>query len=335
MELEFLYAILFFLPVVTHEAVYTGPSAVAVDHSEAKDPSVCQLQPDIGPCRAARHQWYYNITLRECALFVYGGCEGNGNRFEKKKECRKLCVKKEKKDPCKQPMDPGPCEAASDRWYYNEATDDCEMFTYGGCQGNENNFATEEQCRAKCVKAQKPPSTSSGVCMHPSDSGPCRARHTRWFFDLEDRKCKKFIYGGCQGNSNNFESKQECEEKCLEELKSFGICGQPADTGNCRAKYQKWFFNPRTRKCETFTYGGCGGNSNNFESKQQCETVCLDELTCNQKMDVGPCRGAFPMWYYNRDSEKCEPFDYGGCKGNANRFNTKAACDKKCNKRGF
>ncbi|KFD46291.1 hypothetical protein M513_12826 [Trichuris suis] len=207
------------------------------------------------------------------------------------------------------------------------------MFTYGGCQGNENNFATEEQCRAKCVKAQKPPSTSSGVCMQPSDSGPCKARHTRWFFDLNDHKCKTFIYGGCEGNSNNFKSKQECEEKCLEELKSFGICGQPADTGNCRGKEQKWFFNPRTRKCETFIYGGCGGNSNNFGSKQQCETVCLDELTCNQKMDVGPCKGSFPMWYYNRDGKKCEPFNYGGCKGNANRFDTKAACDKKCNKR--
>ncbi|KHJ44668.1 Kunitz/Bovine pancreatic trypsin inhibitor domain protein [Trichuris suis] len=108
MELKFLYAVLFFLPVVTHEAVYTGPSAVTVDLSSVKDPSVCQLQPDVGPCRAAHHQWYYNITLRECALFVYGGCEGNGNRFGKKKECRTLCVKKEKKDACKQPKDPGP-----------------------------------------------------------------------------------------------------------------------------------------------------------------------------------------------------------------------------------
>ncbi|KHJ44672.1 Kunitz/Bovine pancreatic trypsin inhibitor domain protein [Trichuris suis] len=140
---------------------------VAVDHTKVKDPSVCQLQPDVGPCRAAHHQWYYNITLRECAVFVYGGCEGNGNRFEKKKECRKLCIKQEKKDACKQPKDPGPCMALGYRWYYNEATDDCEMFAYGGCQGNENNFATEEECRAKCVKAPKPPSTSSGICMQP------------------------------------------------------------------------------------------------------------------------------------------------------------------------
>ncbi|UYV83287.1 WFIKKN2 [Cordylochernes scorpioides] len=27
--------------------------------------------------------------------------------------------------------------------------------------------------------------------------------------------CKSFIYGGCEGNKNNFETKEECEEACL------------------------------------------------------------------------------------------------------------------------
>lgn len=32
---------------------------------------------------------------------------------------------------------------------------------------------------------------------------------------MEKRECVEFIYGGCAGNSNNFETKEDCEEKCM------------------------------------------------------------------------------------------------------------------------
>lgn len=32
---------------------------------------------------------------------------------------------------------------------------------------------------------------------------------------MEKRECVEFIYGGCAGNSNNFESKEDCELKCM------------------------------------------------------------------------------------------------------------------------
>lgn len=37
--------------------------------------------------------WYYNATTKKCEQFVYGGCEGNGNRFESKIECESNCSK--------------------------------------------------------------------------------------------------------------------------------------------------------------------------------------------------------------------------------------------------
>ena len=37
----------------------------------------------------------------------------------------------------------------------------------------------------------------------------------RWYYDSELERCKQFVYGGCRGNANNYETRDECKEKCL------------------------------------------------------------------------------------------------------------------------
>jgi len=46
--------------------------------------------------------------------------------------------------------DPGPCEASIPRYAFNPDTGLCHPFTYGGCDGNANNFETVERCYATC-----------------------------------------------------------------------------------------------------------------------------------------------------------------------------------------
>jgi hypothetical protein len=46
------------------------------------------------------------------------------------------------------------------------------------------------------------------------DAGPCQAYFERWFYDRQDGFCKTFVYGGCQGNENRFDSEQACRERC-------------------------------------------------------------------------------------------------------------------------
>ena len=53
-----------------------------------------------------------------------------------------------------------------------------------------------------------------------------------------------------------------------------GICDMEADTGSCFALIPRYFFNATTGKCEMFTYGGCGGNGNNYRSLQECSQQC-------------------------------------------------------------
>ncbi|XP_043545876.1 tissue factor pathway inhibitor 2 [Chiloscyllium plagiosum] len=46
--------------------------------------------------------------------------------------------------------------------------------------------------------------------------------------------------------------------------------------------------------------------------------------------DPGPCKALFHHFYYDRYTQNCEEFEYGGCKGNANNFATLEECKMHC-----
>lgn len=49
----------------------------------------------------------------------------------------------------------GPCKAIKDRFFFNVDNGRCELFEYGGCGGNANNFETLEECEETCVVSGK------------------------------------------------------------------------------------------------------------------------------------------------------------------------------------
>lgn len=51
---------------------------------------------------------------------------------------------------------------------------------------------------------------------------------------------------------------------------------------------------------------------------------------CKLPMEVGTCIGAFQRFFYDTSMGKCRPFDYGGCRGNQNRFDTLDECQRTC-----
>nr|XP_042913890.1 isoinhibitor K-like isoform X2 [Parasteatoda tepidariorum] len=52
------------------------------------------------------------------------------------------------------------------------------------------------------------------LCNLPFETGPCRAGFLRFHFDKASGGCKQFVYGGCQGNGNNFKTEKECQDAC-------------------------------------------------------------------------------------------------------------------------
>lgn len=45
----------------------------------------------------------------------------------------------------------GYCKAAIPRFYYDIDRKSCELFHWGGCGPNANNFKTKKECEEKCV----------------------------------------------------------------------------------------------------------------------------------------------------------------------------------------
>jgi Kunitz/Bovine pancreatic trypsin inhibitor domain len=51
------------------------------------------------------------------------------------------------------------------------------------------------------------------------------------------------------------------------------FCFMPPVMGRCRGFFSRWYWDSEAGRCEEFTYGGCGGNENNFTSKEECEVA--------------------------------------------------------------
>nr|XP_036856314.1 tissue factor pathway inhibitor isoform X2 [Manis javanica] len=163
-------------------------------------------------------------------------------------------------------------------------------------------------------------------CALKADDGPCKAMMKRFFFNIHTQKCEEFVYGGCEGNQNRFESLEECKEKCT------------------RASYLK-----KTRRTKTTLQ-----KVNDFQvgdNRTQLEAMNNDSLSpqptkvpsfwefygpswCLTPADRGLCQANESRFYYNSTIGKCRPFKYSGCGGNENNFTSKKACLRTC-KKGF
>lgn len=52
-------------------------------------------------------------------------------------------------------------------------------------------------------------------------------------------------------------------------------CFLTPQRGPCGGQYTKYYYSRNDGACLPFTFSGCGGNDNNFDTKQNCEDICL------------------------------------------------------------
>jgi hypothetical protein len=115
-------------------------------------------------------------------------------------------------------------------------------------------------------------------------------------------------------------------------------CHLPKVSGDCKQNFTvNWFFDMQYGGCSRFWFSNCGdessGNGNRFENQKTCESMCVKPAgsgRCYLPKVTGPCKGTDQKWYFDRQWNKCMEFEYGGCLGNANNFNSQTDCQESC-----
>ncbi|EYC10380.1 hypothetical protein Y032_0056g2714 [Ancylostoma ceylanicum] len=158
---------------------------------------------------------------------------------------------------CLQQQEHGPCKGFEPRYSYNKATDECELFYYGGCLGNENRFKSKKQCERTCRRKH-----SLDLILVGPGRMPIQPIDDPGNFSIIIFRDILQILGEL------FTLFQILVPKSP-------ICYQPIKQGPCLGFLQRYAYDASKRKCVEFTYGGCGGNQNNFERMRECEFTCL------------------------------------------------------------
>ncbi|XP_055496821.1 kunitz-type protease inhibitor 1-like [Leucoraja erinacea] len=172
----------------------------------------------------------------------------------------------------------GPCRGSFPRWYYDAEEMKCKDFIYGGCKGNKNNYVDQKECQQACVgvKVGTTPSGRSGL---PQCQGEC----TEQQFKCADNCCIDDSLE-CDGTQHCGDNSDESACGHLSDRfnrlldinipKEKARCTYPPMTGPCRADFSRFYYNPLSKSCERFTFGGCDGNENRFMEESKCMAAC-------------------------------------------------------------
>ncbi|GIY91272.1 hypothetical protein CDAR_451911 [Caerostris darwini] len=218
----------------------------------------------------------YKNPSRVCVMMCVPGCHCDAGYV---KDDDGMCVLPEN-CPNRAP------ETCGENEHYNACGTDCPVT----CDNYENppvvcNFMCRIGCECdkgfvrspdgRCLLPEDCPlRTSEKNCEDELDTGVCFGYFPMYHYDKEEGICKKFIYGGCGGNGNRYKTEAECLQNCGKS-RSESACDQERKTGPCMAAFRRYFFNKESGNCELFIYGGCQGNDNNFETKEDCINTCI------------------------------------------------------------
>lgn len=274
--------------------------------------SLCTQPKRLGDCTSAVRRYWYNSATRSCELFQYTGCQGNDNNFPSLVACQQRCRGINIEPKC------ATGRAFRDRnGNFQQCTD----------KSNGPKCPVNYVCSFDGVTHGCCPTKSFTCSLNPDKGVQCGSgRSYRYYFNSNKQSCETFQYEGCDGNSNNFLTSEDCQQYC-------GVGGCPnggiplkdettnraqtcSETKNC----------PATHECITIPVNGNVG-------ARCCPTKAH---ICSQPPQQGNhcAKISVSRYYFNIVTKECTTFQFNGCNGNLNNFATAQECNNFCSSAG-
>uniref|UniRef100_A0AC35GV73 BPTI/Kunitz inhibitor domain-containing protein n=1 Tax=Panagrolaimus sp. PS1159 TaxID=55785 RepID=A0AC35GV73_9BILA len=257
-------------------------------------------------------RWWYNSITGTCSQFLWDPNQAEGvspNNFRTIEHCESYC-----RDTCRR----GPNQFTESKWSILDDTPVLNCIHQTGSCSNEHSCTLIGSLQTCCPTVAHICSPNGGrpLIYQPPDNydrGLLTAggkTASRYYYDAEQGRCMNFLFDGL-GNYNNFFTKQDCENFC-----SKLVC----ENGNPLRIGEDW------QRCESNT---------DCPSSHQCESVhkvCCPtaQSICTQPKRLGDCTNSVRRYWYNAGTRQCELFQYTGCQGNDNNFDSLLTCQQRC-----
>lgn len=274
--------------------------------------TICTQPLRVGNCDRSVRRYWYSASTRECQSFEFTGCQGNDNNFETLVDCQTFCRNAAPEPRCLQGQAYKDSTSKFVSCSANRAASSCPA-NYE-CYHDGSMFGCCPTKAFTCSLASSPGKTcGSGVSF-------------KFYYNSQTQECESFEYLGCDGNSNNFANRQECDAFC-----GVGGCangGTPLRDSSSviQTCSEKSGGCPSTHECHAVSLGP------DTVSHRCCPTkayICA--LPPQQGSSL--CSGgvsSVTRYYFNIVTKKCSPFAFNGCDGNPNNFASLTQCNNFC-----
>ncbi|XP_026746917.1 spondin-1-like isoform X2 [Trichoplusia ni] len=193
------------------------------------------------------------------------------------------------------PCDKGPCEKPPSKmnvtsfdWFYmNPPPSECSVTEWG----------TWSPCSARCGRGRR--LRGRFYVLHPHQGGAKAQQEigrrllitwSRRFAELQSLEhstdnftavnpvVEKQVHDyleRCQFTLTQQEALCDGDDvSCLNNTTPLEVCKLPMSVGHCRGYEERWFYEWAKHSCEPFGFSGCGGNGNNFRTRDHCLRAC-------------------------------------------------------------